>query len=428
MNTHEGTFYNKQGAQSFRRHSMDFTTILLIVLTALICLVFIAVLNILFKNHFSLAASKQEADAAQATAEQGIEAVARQQAADTATLQATLAAQAQNINVLTERMDSLRNSLTDQLSRDSQNLTARMMAQMGQIDQKLAAVNTGLGQMSNLASSVGDLQKVLGNVKTRGNLGEVQLSALLSEILAPSQYEENVATKPGSTKRVEFAVRIPTGGNEKILLPIDAKFPGDTYASLIDASETGDPAALETARKNLVDTVRREAKDISEKYISVPSTTNFALMFLPFEGLYAEVVQQPELIEKLSRDYSVTVAGPSTIVALLNSLQMSYQTIAIQKQTNDILRVLQSVKAEMPKYQASLMKAKRQIDTAGKTLDEIITTRTNVMERKLKDISLPKQLQGAGKERTDSNFSRDSFEGKEAPIQEVEFKTETLDG
>lgn len=406
---------------------MDFTTILLIVLTALICLVFIAVLNILFKNHFSLAASKQEADAAQATAEQGIEAVARQQAADTATLQATLAAQAQNINVLTERMDSLRNSLTDQLSRDSQNLTARMVAQMGQIDQKLAAVNTGLGQMSNLASSVGNLQKVLGNVKTRGNLGEVQLSALLSEILAPSQYEANVATKPGSTKRVEFAVRIPTKDTEKILLPIDAKFPGDTYAALIDASESGDPAAVELARKNLAETIRKEAKDISEKYISVPNTTNFALMFLPFEGLYAEVAQQPELIEKLQRDFSVVIAGPSTFVALLNSLQMSYQTIAIQKQTNDILRVLQGVKAEMPKYQASLMKAKRQIDTAGKTLDEIIIRRTNAMERKLKDISLPNQLKGAGEDLTNADTSDERFAEGGVDEEEVEFEAEILE-
>lgn len=374
---------------------MSLLTTLSMVLIALTCFALVAVGFLLFKVHSSLAASNQNAEASKNSAEQNIEAVAKQQAEDTAALQATLAAQTQNMNALSERMDSLRSSLTDQLSRDSQNLTARMQTQMGQIDQKLAAVNKGLGQMSNLASSVGDLQKVLGNVKTRGNLGEVQLSALLSEILAPAQYEENVATKPGSTKRVEFAVRIPTEGPEKILLPIDAKFPGDTYAALIDASESGNPLTLEAARKRLVETVKKEAKDISEKYISVPATTNFALMFLPFEGLYAEVVQQPELIETLQRDYSVTIAGPSTIMALLNSLQMSYQTIAIQRQTNDILRVLQEVKGEMPKYQSCLMKARKQINTVGNTLDKLINARTNAIERKLKDISLPKQLPGA---------------------------------
>lgn len=367
---------------------MDLSTLLII----LVILVLVAVLVLLVWTFFT--ARRSQNTPAPNEENTDIQIAIRQQIEDSAHLKAVLEAQAQNINSLNTRMDSLRSSLTEQLARDSQNTSERMAHQMSQIDAKLADVHKGLGQMQSLTSSVGSLQKVLGNVKTRGTLGEVQLSAILSEILAPEQYETNVATKPGSTKRVEFAVRIPREDTDKTLLPIDAKFPGDTYTALLDALDTNDASLIEPARKQLIDTIKKEAKDISEKYLSVPATTNYAIMFLPFEGLYAEAVQQPQLIMALLHEYSVVIAGPSTMAAILNSLQMSYQTVAIQKQTNDILRVLQEVKMEMPKYQAVLEKAKKNIETAGKTIDSLITTRTNVMERKLKDISLPKHLAG----------------------------------
>lgn len=285
-----------------------------------------------------------------------------------------------------------------------------MALQMGQIDQKLAAVHQGLGEMQGLAASVGDLQKILSNVKTRGNLGEFQLEALLSEILAPTQYEKNVATKPGSNTRVEFAVHIPTEDGSRVLLPIDSKFPGDTYAALVDAQEANKPDLVESARNALITTIKNEAKDVSEKYLAPPHTSNFAIIFLPFEGLYAEVVQQPNLLETLQRNYSVTIAGPSTMVALLNSLQMSYQTIAIQKQTNDILQVLQAVKAEMPKYRDKLIEARKRLGSLEKTLDELITTRTNMMERKLKDISLPEQYRTEPKEIEGKTVSKSAID------------------
>lgn len=205
--------------------------------------------------------------------------------------------------------------------------------------------------MQSIATGVGDLKRVLGNVKARGILGEVQLGAILADILTPDQYLENVATKPGASERVEFAVKLPVDEGDPVLLPIDSKFPGDAYEHLLDAQESGDADAVAAARKTLDTMVKREAKDICEKYLSVPATTNFGIMFVPFEGLYAEVVSRPGLIETLGRDYHVNVAGPSTMAAILNSLQMSYQTFKLQKRTDDVLRVLSAVKAELPRYQ-----------------------------------------------------------------------------
>ena len=218
-------------------------------------------------------------------------------------------------------------------------------------------------------------------------MGEVQLGAILADILTPEQYAQNVATKPGSADRVEFAVKLPQEGAEPIWLPIDSKFPGDAYEHLRDAVEAGDAAAVESARRVLEQRIKVEAKDISSKYLSVPATTNFAILFLPFEGLYAEVVDRPGLIETLQRDYQVSVAGPSTMAVILNSLQMSYQTFAFQKRADEIQRVLAAVKAEFPKYQAELRRALKQIETAGKTVDGIINTRTNVIERKLRSVT-----------------------------------------
>lgn len=312
----------------------------------------------------------------------------------------------QNRGAVEQRLDKVRETVDVQLSairRDSElkleairatvdeklatTLNDRLGASFKQVSSQLEAVYRGLGDMQNIASGVGDLKRVLSNVKTRGILGEVQLGAILRDILTADQYAENVATKPGSAERVEFAVKLPVDGGDPIWLPIDSKFPGDTYEHLRDAIEAGDAEGVAAARRALEQVIKAEAKDISSKYLSVPETTNFAIMFLPFEGLYAEVVDRPGLIECLQRDYQVNIAGPSTMAVILNSLQMSYQTFAFQRRADEIQRVLSAVKAEFPKYQAELRRALRQIETAGKTVDSIINTRTNVIERKLKSVT-----------------------------------------
>lgn len=282
------------------------------------------------------------------------------------------------------QLDRMRQTVDEKLSR---TLNDRLSTSFREVSKQLEAVYTGLGDMRSIAAGVGDLKRVLSNVKTRGILGEVQLGAILTDILTPEQYAQNVATKPGSADRVEFAVKLPQEGAEPIWLPIDSKFPGDAYEHLRDAVEAGDAAAVESARRVLEQRIKLEAKDISSKYVSVPATTNFAILFLPFEGLYAEVVDRPGLIETLQRDYQVSVAGPSTMAVILNSLQMSYQTFAFQKRADEIQRVLAAVKAEFPKYQAELRRALKQIETAGKTVDGIINTRTNVIERKLRSVT-----------------------------------------
>ena len=282
------------------------------------------------------------------------------------------------------QLDRMRQTVDEKLSR---TLNDRLSTSFREVSKQLEAVYTGLGDMRSIAAGVGDLKRVLSNVKTRGILGEVQLGAILTDILTPEQYAQNVATKPGSADRVEFAVKLPQEGAEPIWLPIDSKFPGDAYEHLRDAVEAGDAAAVESARRVLEQRIKLEAKDISSKYLSVPATTNFAILFLPFEGLYAEVVDRPGLIETLQRNYQVSVAGPSTMAVILNSLQMSYQTFAFQKRADEIQRVLAAVKAEFPKYQAELRRALKQIETAGKTVDGIINTRTNVIERKLRSVT-----------------------------------------
>ncbi|MEY8437028.1 DNA recombination protein RmuC [Atopobiaceae bacterium 24-176] len=290
------------------------------------------------------------------------------------------------------QLEQMRSTVDEKLER---TLNERLSSSFQQINEQLESVHQGLGSMQALASNVGDLKRVLSNVKTRGILGEVQLGAILAEVLAPEQYVCDVATKPGSRDRVEFAVKVPQEGGEPILLPIDAKFPGDLYERLVAAQEAADRDEVRQAQKDLARRICQEAADVSSKYLSVPDTTNFAIMFLPFEGLYAEVVSQPGLIERLQRDCCVNVAGPSTMAALLNSLQLSYQTFAMQRQTDRIIKVLQAVKAELPVYQKSLETAKRRIDSAGEAVDKIITTRTNVMARKLKDVSLEGAVPGA---------------------------------
>ena len=343
-------------------------------------------------------------------------AIAQQQTTDAAVEQQRYLTIAREFSQAGDRMDDLRRETAQQLGANREGIEHRLDkvretvdAQLGairkdnnvQLDQMRATVDEKLsrtlndrlsasfkqvGDMQSIATGVGDLKRVLGNVKARGILGEVQLGAILTDILTPDQYLENVATRPGASERVEFAVKLPVDEGDPVLLPIDSKFPGDAYEHLLDAQESGDAETVAAARKTLDMMVKREAKDICEKYLSVPATTNFGIMFVPFEGLYAEVVSRPGLIETLGRDYHVNVAGPSTMAAILNSLQMSYQTFKLQKRTDDVLRVLSAVKAELPRYQKALRRAQQQIETAGKTVEGIITTRTNVMERKLKDI------------------------------------------
>ena len=239
--------------------------------------------------------------------------------------------------------------------------------------------------MQNLAADVGGLKKVLSGVKTRGILGEVQLGAILEEILAPEQYDTNVATVPGSANRVEYAVRLPGSDGGAVWLPIDSKFPGDTYAHLQDAYNSGDPVAVEEAAHALELVLRAEAKDIRTKYVAPPHTTNFAILFLPFEGLYAEVVNRG-LMETLQRDYQINLAGPSTMAALLNSLQMGFRTLAIQKRSNEVWQVLGAVKTEFDKFSDGLQKLQTNLRKTDEELDKLVGTRTRAINRKLREV------------------------------------------
>ena len=250
------------------------------------------------------------------------------------------------------------------------------------VSQRLEQVYKGLGEMQNLAVGVGDLKKVLSNVKTRGILGEIQLGSILAEILSPTQYEENAATKQGSRNRVEFAVKLPADEGGFIYLPIDSKFPGDTYLALRDAVESGDKAQIEVCEKALLGTIRNEAKDIHDKYIDPPHTTDFAVMFLPFEGLYSEVVNRG-MVEELQHKYKVSIAGPSTMAALLNALQMGFRTLAVQKRSAEVWDVLRSVKKEFDSFADVLEKTQTRLDQANKELDNLVGVRTRQMQKQL---------------------------------------------
>ncbi|MBE6030491.1 MAG: DNA recombination protein RmuC [Clostridiales bacterium] len=294
------------------------------------------------------------------------------------------------INALTEdnnkQLEKMRDTVDEKLQK---TLEDRITQSFNLVSERLEAVYKGLGEMQNLASGVGDLKKVLSNVKTRGILGEIQLSAILEQILTQEQYDENVATKKGSSDRVEFAIRLPGNDEGIVYLPIDAKFPADSYSKLMDAYEEGDREAVKAAEKVLIQTIKNEAKDIRDKYIYPPDTTDFAIMFLPVEGLYAEVVRLG-LIETLQREYRVNIAGPTTMAALLNSLQMGFKTLAIQKHSSEVWQVLGAVKTEFDKFGTVLAKTQERINQANKELDTLIGTRTNVIKQKLKNVqSLP---------------------------------------
>ena len=281
------------------------------------------------------------------------------------------------------QLEEMRKTVDEKLQK---TLEEKMNRSFSLVNERLEQVYKGLGEMQNLAVGVGDLKKVLSNVKTRGILGEIQLGSILREILSPEQYEENVTTKRGSKNVVEFAVKLPADDNGFVYLPIDSKFPGDTYAALRDAIEEGDKAKIELCSKALTATIKSEAKDIRDKYISPPSTTEFAIMFLPFEGLYSEVVNRG-LVEVLQRDYKVNIAGPSTMAALLNSLQMGFKTLAVQKRSAEVWDVLGSVKEEFDKFNDVLVATQTRLDQANKELDKLVGVRTRQIQRKLSGIS-----------------------------------------
>lgn len=289
-----------------------------------------------------------------------------------------------------QKLEQMRATVDEKLQK---TLEDRIGQSFRLVNDRLEQVYKGLGEMQTLASGVGDLKKVLSNVKTRGILGEIQLGSILDQILSPDQYDANVATKHGSSERVEFAVKFP--GDEEdgfVYLPIDAKFPADAYAQLQDAYDLGDPAAVTDAGKNLDRTIRSFAKDISTKYIDPPYTTDFAIMFLPFEGLYAEVVRRG-LVETLQRDYHINIAGPTTMSAILNSLQMGFRTLAIQKHTSEVWKVLGAVKTEFAKFGDALAATQKQLETASTKLEDLVGTRTRQMQRKLKQVESLPELQ-----------------------------------
>ncbi|MDM8357098.1 DNA recombination protein RmuC [Pandoraea communis] len=256
------------------------------------------------------------------------------------------------------------------------------------VSDRLEQVHRGLGEMQTLAAGVGDLKRVLTNVKTRGIWGEVQLQALLEQLLTPDQFAKNVATKPGSAERVEFAIALPgqsSDSNTPVWLPIDAKFPREDYERLLDAQERADPVAVEEASKALETRIRLEAKTIADKYLAPPHTTDFALLFLPTEGLYAEVLRRPGLSDLLQREYRVTVAGPTTLTALLNSLQMGFRTLAIERRSSEVWQVLGAVKTEFTKFGDVLAKTKAQLETVTRSIDKA-EVRTRAMARQLKAV------------------------------------------
>src|SRR5688572_26791967 len=281
------------------------------------------------------------------------------------------------------KLEQMRQTVDEKLQ---STLEKRLSESFKQVSERLELVHKGLGEMQTLAAGVGDLKRVLSNVKTRGVLGETQLAALLEQVMAPEQYEKNVATRPGSAARVEFAIKLPgRDSGSAVLLPIDAKFPIEDYQRLQAAQEAGDKAALEMAEKALEARVKLEAKTIAEKYVEPPHTTDFALLYLPFEGLFGEVLRRPGLFELIQRQFRVTICGPTNLLAYLNSLQMGFRTLAIQQRSSEVWKVLGTVKSEFGKFAEVLANTKRQLQTVANTIDQA-EVRTRQIERKLKDV------------------------------------------
>ena len=285
----------------------------------------------------------------------------------------------------TKQLDEIRNTVDEKLQK---TLNDRLSQSFETVGKQLKSVREGLGEMKNLAADVGGLKKVLSNVKMRGGIGEIQLEMLLEQILAPDQYEANVKTKSGSSELVEFAIKLPGKGDAgpAVWLPIDAKFPKDIYEKLVDAYESGVQDEINNAKKSMETTIKKMAKDISDKYIDPPNTTDFGIMFLPFEGIYAEVVRNASLLESLQRDYKIIVTGPTTLAAFLNSLQIGFKTLAIEKRSSEVWRILGAVKKEFENFEGMMGKAQKNIQTGLDQLDDVMGKRTRAIQRKLKSV------------------------------------------
>ncbi|HYC58057.1 MAG TPA: DNA recombination protein RmuC [Thermoanaerobaculia bacterium] len=352
-----------------------------------------------------VARGRQETHSAAATLRQEVSAAV---AAHGTTQRQDLAAIRAQVEKLTEsnegRIDSVRRTVDERLreiqatnARELQEmrvtvdeklqgtLTQRLGESFPLVTERLEQVHKGLGEMQALANGVGDLKKVLSNVKARGGWGEVQLETLLEQMLSPEQFERNVATKEMSRESVEFAVKFPGKGDVPLLLPLDAKFPVEDYQHLLDAHDRGDAEAVEAAGRRLDSAVRTAAKTIREKYINPPVTTDFAIMFLPTEGLYAEVLRRPGLAEQIQRECGVLIAGPTTLTAILSSLQMGFRTLAIEKRSSEVWRLLEAVKTEFTKFGGVIEKVNRNLETARNQMDAL-ATRTRVVSRKLRDV------------------------------------------
>ncbi|MFQ6174233.1 DNA recombination protein RmuC [Streptococcus anginosus] len=284
------------------------------------------------------------------------------------------------------RLEQMRQTVEEKLEK---TLQTRLQTSFETVSKQLESVNRGLGEMQHVARDVGTLNKVLSNTKTRGILGELQLGQIIEDIMTPSQYEREFATVAGSSERVEYAIKLP-GQVEKeyIYLPIDSKFPLADYYRLEDAYESGNKEEIDLYRKSLLASVKRFAKDINKKYLAPPATTNFGVMFLPTEGLYSEVVRNPEFFDSLRRDEQIVVAGPSTLSALLNSLSVGFKTLNIQRSADDISKVLGNVKLEFNKFGGILLKAQKHLQHASGNIDELLTRRTNAIERTLRHIEI----------------------------------------
>jgi DNA recombination protein RmuC len=284
-----------------------------------------------------------------------------------------------------EKLEKMRETVDEKLHK---TLEERLGQSFQLVSDRLEAVQKGLGEMQTLANGVGDLKKVLSNVKTRGVLGEIQLGNILEQIMAPEQYAANVKTKKGSNDHVEFAIKLPGKDDlgQEVYLPIDAKFPQEDYVRLQTAYDTADLTGIESANKALATSIKKFAKDIRDKYIDPPYTTDFGIMFLPIEGLFAEVVRQPELVALLQREHKIIVTGPTTLAAMLNSLQMGFKTLAIQKRSSEVWQILGAVKTEFTKFGGVLEKARKKISEADDELEKLVTTRTNVLMSKLRKV------------------------------------------
>lgn len=286
-----------------------------------------------------------------------------------------------------KKLEQMRETVDEKLQK---TLNERLSQSFETVGKQLQSVQEGLGEMKTLAHDVGGLKKVLSNVKTRGGVGEVQLEMLLEQILAPDQYDKNVRTKKGSSDSVEFAIKLPgkDDNNRPVYLPVDAKFPKDAYENLLTAYDSADARLIESATKSFDNAVKSMARDISDKYIDPPNTTDFGIMFMPFESIYAEVVRKASLLEDLQRNYKIIVTGPTTLAAILNSLQMGFRTLAIQKRSSEVWRVLASVKKEFQTFGGMLQKAQNNIQTGLNQLDDVVGKRTRAIERKLRNVEI----------------------------------------